>query len=119
MNAGNDLFELIGVLNSTAGDESRSPEAAGFTTVPELTNRWYRAYRLTVPPGGTVRHEHSTPVVLVQTTVGTGVGSGRRVYGFNQPTGWGYFEVREPHELRNTGTMPVEFVEVEVRQPSN
>ena len=64
-----------------------------------------------------MRHQHLAPVVLVQTSLGGAMGSGRRFYGFNRPTDWGYFDMNEGHELRNSGNAPVEFIEIEVRQP--
>jgi hypothetical protein len=65
-----------------------------------------------------VRHTHATPAVVVQTSAGSGTGSGRRFFGFNGLTSWSYFDANEPHELRNTGAAPREFMEIEVRQPA-
>ena len=116
-NAGKDVFELIAILNLSPGEETQTPETAGFTGKPEHSNRWFRAYRISVPAGASVRHEHATPTVLVQTTAGTALGTGARLFGFNQPNDWGYFDPREPHQVRNAGKTAVEFIEVEVRQP--
>ena len=116
-NVGKNLFELIVVLNTTAGDEARAPRDAGFEGEPELTNGWFRTYRLSVPPDQSARHVHKAPVVVVQTSTGAATGIGRRVFGFNGPTSWGYFDADEAHELRNRADTAVEFVEVELRQP--
>jgi hypothetical protein len=116
-NVGQNLFELIAVLNLTSGDERRTPQEAGFDTTPELTNGWYRTYRVTVFPDRPVRHTHAAPVVLVQTSLGTASGSGTRIFGFNSPASWAYFDADEGHELRAVGPTATEFVEVEVRQP--
>jgi hypothetical protein len=116
-NAGTSMLELIAVLNGSAGDETQS-SGNGFTTPPELTNRWFRTYRFTVPPGQPgVTHTHNAPVTLVQTSDGRAIGSGTRTFGFNAPAAWGYFDAREIHTVRNTGSSAVEFVEVEIRQP--
>jgi hypothetical protein len=116
-NVGKNVLELILVLNSSAGDKARTPRDAGFEGEPELTNRWYRVYRFTVAPDQSARHTHETPVVVVQTSAGAATGIGNRVFGFNRPTSWGYFDADEAHELRNRADTPIAFVEVEVRQP--
>ncbi len=116
-NVGTSFFHLIAVLNQTAGDEATSSQAAGFAGTPEMTNRWYRAYRFTLAPGETIRHQHAAPAVVVQTTDGQAVATAARTWGLNWPTAWAFFDRDEAHEVRNPGRTPVEFVEVEVRQP--
>lgn len=116
-NVGTSFFHLIAVLNQTAGDEVTSPQAAGFAGTPEMTNRWYRAYRFTLAPGESARHRHAAPAVVVQTTDGQAVATSARTWGLNWPTAWAFFDRDEAHEMRNGGRTPVEFVEVEVRQP--
>lgn len=116
-NVGDALFELVAVTNSTRGDETQTSQDAGFGTAAELSNGWFRAYRLSLAAGQVTEHSHRAPTVVVQTSTGTGMASGRRVFGFNGQTSWCYFDAAEPHTLRNTGTTPLELVEVEVRQP--
>lgn len=116
-NVGTSFFHLIAVLNQTAGDEATASQAAGFTGTPEMTNRWYRAYRFTLAPGETARHRHAAPAVVVQTTDGQAVATAARTWGLNWPTAWAFFDRDEAHEVRNAGRTPMELVEVEVRQP--
>ena len=104
-NVGSNLFELIGVLNTSRGDASRTPEAVGFQGTPELSNDWFRAYRLSVAAGETVKHTHGAPVVIAQISSGIGLASGRRNYGLNAPTSWGYFDAHEAHQLRNISVL--------------
>ncbi len=118
-NVGTSFFHLIAVLNQTSGEDATTPQANGFTGAPEMANRWYRAYRFTLAPGEAVRHQHAVPSVAVQTTEGRAVGTASRTWGLNWATAWAFFDRNEAHELRNAGPAPVEFVEVEVRQPKS
>ena len=116
-NVGDRLFWLIAVLTRLPGDESVTPEAAGFAGTPEFVNRWYRAYRFEVAPGAaTTKHRHGAPVVIVQVTEGRAVGEGAGRYDLTEAGQWAYFDAGDEHEVRNTGGTPVELVEVEVRQ---
>jgi quercetin dioxygenase-like cupin family protein len=116
-NTGDGLFRLIAVLARLPGDESTTAEAAGFTLTPELTNRWYRAYRFSLAPAETTtKHRHTAPAVVVQVTPGRAAGAGATRYELTDVGRWAYFEAGEDHELANTGEAAVEFVEVEVRQ---
>ncbi len=59
-NIGEGLFRAMVVINETAGDEATTQEAAGFSGKPELTNRWFRAYRFALAPGeSTPKHRHT------------------------------------------------------------
>jgi hypothetical protein len=53
----------------------------------------------------------------VQTSDGTAVTQGARLRALNQVGDWAFFDAGVEHEMRNTSTATVEFVEVEVRQP--
>jgi hypothetical protein len=116
-NVGTGFFHLIAVLNQTAGEDVMTPQANGFAGTPEMTNKWYRAYRFTLAPGESARHQHAVPAVVVQASDGQAVAAGTRTWGLNWPTAWAFFERDESHEVRNAGRTPTEFVEVEVRQP--
>ena len=118
-NVGERLFRLVAVINETAGEDVATSQAAGFPATPELTNRWFRAYRFTVGPGETTPpHRHLTPAAIVQTTAGHALGAGAMKFDFTEPGRWAFFDAGNPHEIRNSGSAPVEFVEVEVRQPA-
>jgi mannose-6-phosphate isomerase-like protein (cupin superfamily) len=116
-NTGTAVIRAIVVVNETPGDETMSEEAAGFATKPELTNRWFRAYRIALGPGETTAsHRHRAPVAIVQATAGTGIGAGTMTFELNEPGQWAFFDAEAGHEVRNTGEGRVEFIEVEVRR---
>ena len=116
-NVGTGLVRAMVVVNETQGDDGASEEAAGFAGTPELSNRWFRAYRITLPPGEkTASHGHRAPVAIIQATGGSGVGAGAMTFEFNEPGQWAFFDAGDAHEVRNTGDGPVEFIEVEVRR---
>jgi mannose-6-phosphate isomerase-like protein (cupin superfamily) len=116
-NIGTGLFRAMVVINETQGDESTSSQAAGFDGTPELTNRWFRAYRLTMKPGEqTPAHRHQTPVAIIQATAGTGLGVGPMTFEFNNPGQWAFFDAGHEHRVRNTGDTTLELIEVEVRR---
>jgi mannose-6-phosphate isomerase-like protein (cupin superfamily) len=118
-NIGDRLTRSIVVLNETRGDESgTTAETAGFKWKAELINRWFRAYRQTLASGTSAGpHRHHAPVVLVQTSVGRGLASGAARFELNEPGQWAFFDAGDTHEIRNTGDVPLEVVEVELRQP--
>jgi mannose-6-phosphate isomerase-like protein (cupin superfamily) len=116
-NIGTNLFRAMVVVNETHGDETTSQQDAGFDGTPELTNKWFRAYRLTLKPGeATASHRHRAPVVIFQATPGTGLGAGAMKFEFNEPGQWAFFDAGDAHEVRNTGEAPLELIEVEVRR---
>jgi quercetin dioxygenase-like cupin family protein len=117
-NVGESLFRAMVVINETAGDEATTQEAAGFSGKPELTNRWFRAYRLALAPGeSTPKHRHTVPVAIFQASSGRGgLGIGNMKFEFNDPGQWAFFDAGDAHELKNAGDARMEFVEVEVRR---
>ena len=116
-NTGTGLVRAMVVVNETPGDESSTAQAAGFASEPELTNRWFRAYRLALDPGAkTPPHVHRAPVAIIQATAGRGIGAGAMAFEFNEPGQWAFFDAGDDHEVRNTGEGRVEFIEVEVRR---
>ncbi len=116
-NTGTAMIRAIVVVNETPGDETVSEDAAGFTTMPELTNGWFRAYRIALGPGETTAaHRHRAPVAIIQATPGRGIGAGAMTFELNEPGQWAFFDADDGHEVRNTGEGRVEFIEVEVRR---
>lgn len=106
------------VINETTGEEATSETAAGFQAKPELTNRWFRAYRVVLEPGQkTDPHVHRAPVVLIQATGGKAQGAGAMKWDFNEPAQWAFFDAGDRHEIRNAGGARIELIEVEVRRP--
>jgi len=117
-NIGDGLFRAMVVINETAGDEATTEAAAGFNAKPELTNRWFRAYRIVLEPGQkTQSHVHQAPVAVIQATAGQAVGTGAMTWEFNEPGQWAFFDKGDRHDVRNAGESAVELIEVEVRQP--
>jgi hypothetical protein len=115
-NVGDELFRAMVVVNETAGNESLSPEAAGFDDEPELTNAWFRSYRIRLDPGAaTSSHEHLTPVVIMQGTEGHGMASGPMNFEFNEPGQWAFYDAGTTHTIRNSGSETMEWLEIEVR----
>jgi quercetin dioxygenase-like cupin family protein len=113
-----NIGEGLVVINETAGDEATTQEAAGFAGKPELTNRFFRAYRFALAPGeSTPKHRHTAPVAVFQASAGRGgVGIGGMKFEFNNPGQWAFFDAGDPHEIKNAGNAGMEFVEVEIRQ---
>ena len=90
-----------------AGDEATTEQAAGFDGKPELTNRWFSAYRLTLAPGQkTPTHRHRAPVVIFQATSGKGFGNGPMKFEFNEPGQWAFFDASAEHEIGNLRHRP-------------
>jgi hypothetical protein len=116
-NTGTGVVHALVVVNQTKGTDSTTPKDAGFEGTPELTNSWFRVYRFSLPPGQTGTHTHKTPAFLAQTSDGTAVARGARLRALNETGDWAFFDAGASHEITNTSTATVEFVEVEVRQP--
>lgn len=118
-NAGDRLFRFMVVANASAGDESAStPADAGFTTTPELTNRWFRAYRIKLAPGqSTETHRHSTESVIVQISDGQALATGPMTWDLGELGRWAWFDGSKEHQIKNVGSVPFEAIEVEVRRP--
>jgi oxalate decarboxylase/phosphoglucose isomerase-like protein (cupin superfamily) len=118
MNTGTTMVRALVVVNQTAGTDATTEKEAGFEGAPELSNKWYRAYRITLAPGQAATHVHTTPAFLAQTTDGTATAKGSRLWALNDIAAWAFFDAGDRHEVRNTGAGPVEFLEIEVRQPA-
>jgi len=114
-NAGDRLFRFMVVTNAATGDDSAADH--GFTGKAELTNRWFRAYRLTLAPGEkTGPHKHSTESVVVQISNGHGHAVGPMTFELGEQGRWAWFDKGAVHEIANTGTVPLEVIEVDVRR---
>ena len=53
----------------------------------------------------------------MQVSEGKGLAVGPMTWEFWEPGRWAWFDVDKVHEIRNTGTVPLEYIEVEVRRP--
>jgi uncharacterized cupin superfamily protein len=117
-NTGTGIVHALVVVNQTRGTDAITPKDAGFEGMPELANTWYRVYRFALPPGQTGTHTHKVPAFLAQTSDGTAVAQSARLWALNETGDWAFFDAGAAHEIRNTSTATVEFVEIEVRQPA-
>jgi len=116
-NIGTGLFRAMVVINETAGDDTTTSQAAGFSARPEFTNNWFRAYRIGLSPGErTAVHQHRAPVVILQAIAGKGAGAGAITWEFNEPGQWAFFESGDPHAFLNLGSDRLELFEVELRR---
>ena len=114
-NAGDRLFRFMVVSNASAGDDT--PADHGFEGKAELTNRWFRSYRIILAPGEkTQAHRHSTESVVVQISEGKGLAAGPMTWQLNEQGSWAWFDAGTSHEIRNVGAVPLEMIEVDVRR---
>jgi len=114
-NVGDRLYRFMVVTNASPGDEGASDH--GFQGMAELTNRWFRAYRITVPPGGkTDPHKHTAESVIVQVNDGAGLAAGPMTWQLAEQGSWAWFDKNVDHAITNTGTTPLEVIEVDVRR---
>jgi quercetin dioxygenase-like cupin family protein len=115
-NRGDGLFSAMVVVNETAGDDTQSVADAGFVSEPELTNNWFRSYRVTLAPGATTdAHEHQTPVVIFQAIAGRAMADGPMDFEFNRPGQWAFYDAGVAHNIKNLGDAAIELLEIEVR----
>jgi quercetin dioxygenase-like cupin family protein len=115
-NVGEGLFSAMVVVNETAGDETTSVADAGFALEPELTNNWFRSYRVTLEPdNNTDAHEHKTPVVIFQAIAGKALADGPMDFELNRPGQWAFYDAGVEHSIKNLGDAAIELLEIEVR----
>jgi hypothetical protein len=117
-NIGTGLVRAMVVINETAGDDTVTEQAAGFTGTPELSNKWFRSYRRTLAAGESLAAEaHGAPVAIVQATAGQGLAEGPMKFELNETGAWAFFDAGVAHTLRNIGDAPLELLEIELRYP--
>jgi len=115
-NNGDGLFRLIAVVNRAAGSEAAPAMVAGLPETPELVNRYYRAFRVVLQPGAsTPLHTHDAAVVTVQQTAGRVTVEGASDTTLEAAGAFAYHDGGLPHRVRNTGSTPVDVIDVELR----
>jgi hypothetical protein len=115
-NVGEGLFSAMVVVNETSGNDTTSVADAGFASEPELTNPWFRSYRITLGAGDeTGAHEHTTPVVIFQAIDGKARANGPMDFELNRPGQWAFYDAGVGHSLTNLGGAAIELLEIEVR----
>ncbi len=114
-NIGDRLYRFMAITNASAGDDT--PGDHGFAGKAELSNRWFRAYRITLAPGQkTDAHKHSTESVIVQTSDGHGRAAGPMNWELGEQGRWAWFDKDTVHEIVNDGTVPLEVIEIDIRR---
>ena len=118
-NIGTSLFRLIGVTNSSTGDDSAGP-SDGFDVEPEITNRWFRGYRRVLTTAlDSAEHRHANPVAIVLVAGAASVRSPALSSGsqpLQRPGAFVFLDAGAVHFLR-ADAQDTEVVEVEVRRP--
>ena len=115
-NVGTGLFRAMVVINETAGDPGDATPSTGFSGEAELTNPWFRSYRVRLEPGAAMpAHRHENPIVILQATAGTGRADGPMDFEFNEQGQWAFYDAGAEHGIVNSGDAAIELLEVEVR----
>ena len=79
----------------------RRPQTPVSIREPELTNPWFRSYRITLRAGETTdAHEHTTPVVIFQAIDGKAIANGPMHFEFNRPGQWAFYDASVGHNDR-------------------
>jgi hypothetical protein len=115
-NLGPSLFRLIGITNSSPGDASTTA-SSDFASTPEVTNRWFRAYRWT-PKSQGIEHRHGNPVVIVVATGSAAVRSAATpdAQQLSEPGAFAFLGANVVHTLQAMSANS-EVMEVEIRRP--
>jgi quercetin dioxygenase-like cupin family protein len=114
-NVGASMWRRIAIGNLSKGSEATTDDVSRLGTTPEVINRYYRAFRVSLPPGAaTAAHQHAWPVVVVQQTAGQLSIEGAAKTLMTEPGKFAFHDGGE-HVVRNTGTAAIELVEIEVR----
>jgi len=117
-NVGSTLFRLIGITNSSAGDDGPGP-SAGFDIEPEITNRWFRGYRRGLAVRDSTEHRHANPVAVVLVSGAASVRTAAMASSsqpLQRPGAFAFLEAGTTHVLR-ADAPDTQVVEVEVRRP--
>jgi hypothetical protein len=117
-NIGPKLFRLIGITNSSAGDDGAGP-SDGFDIEPEIGNRWFRGYRRLLTAQASSEHRHGNPVAIVLVAGAASVRTRDVASGaqpLSQPGAFLFLEAGATHVLR-ADAPDTQVVEVEVRRP--
>jgi hypothetical protein len=117
-NIGSTLFRLIGITNSSAGDDTAAP-SDGFDTEPEIGSRWFRGYRRVVTAQDSAEHRHANPVAIVLVAGAARVGTATTpsaARSLREPGAFVFLDAGTPHVVR-ADAPDTELVEVEVRRP--
>jgi quercetin dioxygenase-like cupin family protein len=115
-NVGDGLFRLIGIGNLSEGTDVDTDDICGLSSKPEVLNRYYRAYRVSLAAGAsTPPHKHAWPVLVVQQTAGQLTINGSADARTAEPGNFAFHDGSGTHQVTNTGAGPIDAIEVELR----
>jgi quercetin dioxygenase-like cupin family protein len=116
-NLGPSLFRLIGVTNASLGNEATDP-SPGFEGTPELTNRWFRGYRLALGETVIAQHRHPNPVAIIAVSGGAvlQMDGSPKPHALAHPGAFAFVEAGVAHTLRATAP-DSQVQEIEIRRP--
>ncbi len=118
-NAGPGLLRILALTSYHAGVAGDGDAPAGMTAEPDVENRWFRSYRLSLGPGEETplqTHQQPTFVILVtpgeaHVTRADGITAELRAAG-----AWTYRAPGASFLIRNTGAAALELVVNEARR---
>lgn len=115
-NFGDGLFRLIAIGNLSQGSDADADDLSGLSTKPEMLNKYYRAYRVSLAAGAsTPPHTHAWPVVVVQQTAGQLTIDGSTKATTREPGQFAFHDGSGSHQVTNSGTATTDAIEVELR----
>lgn len=118
-NAGPGLVRILALTTYYAGIEGDEDAPEGMTVEPDVENRWFRSYRVTVGPGEeTPLQTHYQPTFVIMATPGKahitrddGITAELRAIG-----DWTYREEGASFAIRNTGAVAFDLIINEARR---
>lgn len=113
-NIGTGSFQVIGVINDTAGGGGSS----GIADETKISNQWFDAYHYRLEPGkSSSGHRHDNPVIVIQVSGGHShvLVDGRRGSAKTVKGNWSWHEAGVGHRLLNSGDTDVKLVEIEIK----
>ncbi len=115
-NVGDNLYRLIAIGNLSTGSDAPDDDVSGLGSTPEILNRYYRVFRVSLPSGqSTAVHKHAWPVVVVQQTAGRLTIDAASAAQTTEPGKFAFFDATGSHTVKNTGPTTVDVIEVELR----
>lgn len=118
-NAGPGLLHILAITSYSAGIEGDQDAPEGMTVAPEVENRWFRSYRLTVEPGAeTPLQTHRQPTFVIMVRPGKAhIARDDGITAELLATGdWTYRPEGSSFLIRNMGTETIELVINEARR---
>ena len=115
-NAGPGLMHIIGICHYGPGRREQPSE--GSLRNPQLSDAWFRSFRIQLNPGEqTDWLTQPNPAVVVQVTTGTGqvLRKDGQTMDLSGTGHWAWNDASSSFRIRNTGASPLELVVNEAR----